>query len=111
MHFKWCCVFVLLWSFGLCAQTSDVFTDEQIRQLLIEESRRMYPGVCPCPYSRDRVGRRCGKRSAYSKPGGHEPLCYIEDISQDAVERYRQKFDKRASLGGVCSSRYLACSR
>ena len=26
-------------------------------------------------------GNKCGKRSAYSKPGGYEPLCYISDIT------------------------------
>ena len=25
-------------------------------------------------------GKKCGKRSAYSKPGGYQPLCYISDI-------------------------------
>ena len=25
-------------------------------------------------------GNKCGKRSAYSKPGGYEPLCYVYDI-------------------------------
>ena len=25
-------------------------------------------------------GKKCGKRSAYSKPGGYEPLCYVSDI-------------------------------
>ena len=25
-------------------------------------------------------GNKCGKRSAYSKPGGYEPLCYVSDI-------------------------------
>ena len=26
-------------------------------------------------------GKKCGKRSAYSKPGGYQPLCYISDIA------------------------------
>ena len=28
-----------------------------------------------------RNGKECGKRSAYSKPGGYEPLCYVSDIT------------------------------
>ena len=26
-------------------------------------------------------GKKCGKRSAYSKPGGYQPLCYKSDIT------------------------------
>ena len=32
---------------------------------------------CDCPYDIDRAGRRCGRRSAYSKPGGRAPVCYV----------------------------------
>jgi len=48
---------------------------------LINKSIANYPGKCPCPYSIMSNGNKCGKRSAYSKPGGYEPLCYISDIS------------------------------
>ena len=47
---------------------------------LIKESIAKYPGKCPCPYSLMSNGKKCGKRSAYSKPGGYEPLCYVSDI-------------------------------
>lgn len=50
---------------------------------MIEESIANYPGKCPCPYSIMSNGKKCGKRSAYSKPGGYEPLCYISDITGD----------------------------
>jgi hypothetical protein len=30
-----------------------------------------YPGNCPTPESRDSAGRRCGKRSAASRPNGY----------------------------------------
>lgn len=33
-------------------------------------SRRVYAGNCPTPDSRDSAGRRCGRRSASSRPGG-----------------------------------------
>ena len=46
----------------------------------IAESIANYPGSCPCPYSRASNGSKCGKRSAWSKPGGYEPLCYESDI-------------------------------
>jgi hypothetical protein len=50
-------------------------------QRAIQESIRAYSGSCPCPYSVDRAGRRCGARSAYSKPGGRAPLCYPSDVA------------------------------
>ena len=48
---------------------------------LIQESIANYPGKCPCPYSIKSNGKKCGKNSAYSKPGGYEPLCYFSDIT------------------------------
>lgn len=64
-------------------------TDAQIRQRLIRESIASYPSSCPCPYSVDRGGRRCGGRSAYSRPGGYAPLCYPADVSAEDVRRAR----------------------
>lgn len=66
-------------------------TDAQIRKVLIEESRAGYSGNCPCPYDLDRAGRRCGKRSAYSRPGGAAPLCFESDVTNAMVEEYRSK--------------------
>ncbi|MCB1383247.1 MAG: SH3 domain-containing protein [Notoacmeibacter sp.] len=41
-----------------------------------EPIRSPYVGRCDCPYDRMRNGRRCGGNSAYSKPGGRNPICY-----------------------------------
>lgn len=38
--------------------------------------RQPYVGICDCPYDFARDGRRCGGRSAYSRPGGRSPQCY-----------------------------------
>ncbi len=65
-------------------------TDEQIRQAIIRQSIASYSGNCPCPYNTDRAGRRCGARSAYSRPGGASPKCFASDVSDAEVERYRQ---------------------
>ena len=46
------------------------------RSAIIRQSIASYPGSCPCPYNRDRGGRRCGGRSAWSRAGGYSPLCY-----------------------------------
>ncbi len=54
---------------------------------MIKESIANYPGKCPCPYSIMSDGNKCGKRSAYSKPGGYEPLCYVSDILVEEVSK------------------------
>ena len=63
--------------------------DDEIKQKLIRESIARYSGSCPCPYSTARAGRRCGERSAYSRTGGSEPLCYESDVSQEMVDEER----------------------
>lgn len=65
-------------------------TNDEIKQILIQRSLTSYPGNCPCPYNTDRAGRRCGKRSAYSKPGGYAPLCYPEDVTAAMIAAYKK---------------------
>lgn len=65
-------------------------SDSTIIAAIIQESRESYSGSCACPEDRDRAGRRCGKRSAYSKPGGYSPICYSSDVSRDMIEEYRR---------------------
>lgn len=72
-------------------QAPKAMSDQDIRQALIQRSIQSYSGSCPCPYSKDRAGRRCGKRSAHSRPGGTSPLCYERDVSQRMVDEYRKK--------------------
>lgn len=38
--------------------------------------RESISGSCECPYDTDKRGRSCGRRSAYSRPGGASPICY-----------------------------------
>lgn len=66
-------------------------TDQEVRKMIINESLQSYPGNCPCPYNTMRNGRRCGGRSAYSRPGGWSPLCYDKDISNQMVKDYREQ--------------------
>lgn len=75
---------------GLTAGVTSV-PDAEIRQRMIAESIRAYPGNCACPYNSAKNGSRCGGRSAYSRPGGHSPLCYDSDISDQMVVQYRQR--------------------
>ena len=66
-------------------------TDAEIKQAIINESIAKYSGSCPCPYNTDRAGRKCGRRSAYSRPGGASPLCYPNDVTQKMVDDYRKR--------------------
>jgi hypothetical protein len=65
-------------------------SDAQIRQKIVQESINSYPGNCPCPYNTDRAGRSCGRRSAYTRPGGYAPKCYASDVSPAEVRAYRR---------------------
>ena len=69
-----------------------IATASEVRQFMIGQSLSSYSGSCPCPYNVDRAGRCCGGRSAYSRPGGASHLCYEPDISDDAVNRTRDRY-------------------
>jgi hypothetical protein len=62
----------------------------KIKKAIIKESIEQYPGNCPCPYNTARNGSRCGRRSAYSRPGGYAPVCYASDVTQDMVKVWRE---------------------
>ena len=66
-------------------------SDAEIRRAIVERSIANYEGNCPCPYNRDRAGRSCGRRSAYSRPGGASPKCYPSDVSQAEVNAWRRR--------------------
>ena len=76
-------------SFGQEEQRT--LSDAEVKQLIIQESIRSYSGSCPCPYNTDRARRRCGARSAYSRPGGASPMCYERNVSDEQVAGYRQR--------------------
>jgi len=61
------------------------------RSLILRESISELSPSCPCPYNTDRAGRRCGARSAYSRPGGRSPFCYEQDVTQKMVDDYRNR--------------------
>lgn len=66
-------------------------SDAQIRSEIVRQSIADYPGNCPCPYNRDRAGRSCGRRSAYSRPGGYAPKCYPSDVTAAEVAARRRR--------------------
>jgi hypothetical protein len=84
-------ILVLALGFASAQQTRSRKTDAEIKQEIIGDSVAHYRGNCPCPYNTDRAGRRCGARSAYSRPGGASPICYEKDVTQQMVDEYRRK--------------------
>lgn len=82
-------VFSLLWISTTEAKSSKQ-TDDQIRQLIIEDSIASYPGVCACPFNSARNGSSCGRRSAWSKQGGYAPVCYKKEVSREMVDEWRK---------------------
>ncbi len=71
------------------AFSEESLSDSQIKKAIIQESIMSYTGNCPCPYNYARNGSRCGKRSAYSRAGGYNTICYENDISEKMVKEYR----------------------
>ena len=68
-------------------------TDDQVRQTIIQDSVAAYLATghpCACPYNTDRAGHACGRRSAYSRPGGAAPLCYPADVPPAMVVDWRR---------------------
>jgi hypothetical protein len=73
---------------------TETLSDQQIAEIIVRESRAAYYATgrpCACPEDLARNGSRCGGRSAYSRPGGASPLCYISDVTKAQIEAYRSK--------------------
>lgn len=66
-------------------------SDADIRQGIMALSIASYPGACPCPYNVMANGRRCGGRSAYSRPGGAAPVCYPSDVTDDMIRKFKRR--------------------
>jgi hypothetical protein len=84
--------FLLVFPFTVLAELPQ---DQQIVQQIINESIASYPGNCPCPYNRTSNGSSCGRRSAYSKPGGYAPICYAQDVTPAMISNYKHKHGNR----------------
>ena len=61
------------------------------RQELIDASTAAFPGTWARPQNFDHAGRKCGKRGAYSRPGGYSSLCYVGDVTKEMVDQYRRE--------------------
>jgi hypothetical protein len=69
-------------------------SDAQVRQAIIQAFLVGYSGSCPCPYSVNRGGRRCGGTSAYSRPGGASPICYGTDVTKAMIQAFRASMSR-----------------
>lgn len=69
--------------------------DAEINRAIIADSIAHYRGPCACAYNRARNGSRCGKRSAYSRPGGYSPICYECDVTLAMVAAWQRWHDTR----------------
>jgi hypothetical protein len=84
---------VLLILAATSALAREPMTDAQVRDAIIKESVAAYLATghpCACPYNLARNGSQCGGRSAYSRPGGAEPLCYPRDVSDGMVADWKR---------------------
>ena len=72
--------------------TKEILTDAAIAALIIAGSIALYKArgrPCACPSDTMRNGRACGGRSAWSKAGGAQPLCFPTDITSEMISAYR----------------------
>jgi hypothetical protein len=57
-----------------------------VASLAAAEQRAAEPkqtaAACDCPDNKAKDGSRCGKRSAYCRPGGVAPNCYPSDRTE-----------------------------
>jgi hypothetical protein len=79
-------------AFGAFAQEPREVTDIALWKMIIRDSIAAYPRSCPCPYSADRLGQPCGDRSAYARAPSSPTFCYPQDIPEEQIARYREKF-------------------
>ncbi|AXK83840.1 hypothetical protein DW352_03540 [Pseudolabrys taiwanensis] len=71
-----------------------MLTAAAIAALIVQASRQNYYATgrpCACPDDTMRNGRRCGGNSAYSRPGGAQPLCYPTDVTPAMIEAHRAR--------------------
>jgi hypothetical protein len=75
-------------------QTGAIKTAAAIAAMLVQESRNAYYASgrpCACPDDLMRNGRRCGGNSAYSRPGGAAPYCYVSDVPLTVIQRHQAR--------------------
>lgn len=87
----WVVAIAVLCSLPVAQARQSPISDDAIAKQIIEASIAEYPGNCPCPYNAARNGSACGRRSAYTRPGGYSPKCYRKDVTAEDIAEYRQR--------------------
>lgn len=67
-------------------------SDDSVRQSLVQQSVATYLSTgqtCACPYSLDRMGRRCMGQRPSVRAGGVMVLCYPDDVTDTMVQAWR----------------------
>jgi hypothetical protein len=85
-------ILAVLLAVATSALAESPLADQQIATIIVKASRDAYYRTghpCACPEDLARNGSRCGKRSAYSRPGGAEPYCYVTDVPKEKIDAYR----------------------
>lgn len=62
--------------------------NQGIEEKVLQWRLSQYKGNCPCPYSIAADNSVCGGRSAYSRPGGEDPICYVSEVTVDDIAAY-----------------------
>ena len=58
-------------------------TSLAVAQTMTAQQYHKESGPCACPNDKDKVGRRCGKRSEFCKSGGIQiSNCYTKDVEK-----------------------------
>lgn len=65
-------------------------SDDEVRQVVIQESIASYPGIALAPYNLASNGSRCSKRSAWSRAGGYAPICYPGEVTPTMIQQWRK---------------------
>ena len=81
---------LLLFAASFAYADNSSMSDEEIIQVIIYKSIATHRGNCACPYNRTTNGSKCGRRSAYSRPGGYQPMCYPRDVPSEMVGEFRR---------------------
>jgi len=81
---------------GQSEKTKAALAAAAIAAAIVQESRNAYYATgrpCACPDDHMRNGRACGGNSAYLRPGGAAPLCYVGDVKPEKIEEYRRQHE------------------
>jgi len=61
-------------------------------------------GSCDCPYDFKSNGAQCGGSSAWSRPGGKAPACYVHDVQPATPQLYSPGCSESGSCLGDISA-------